>query len=150
MRKDHFTARDVAKFARLTPHMVNYLCRYDLIVPTLSAARKRGAARQFSYVDLLMARAISRLLEGGVSVLSLRSALEALRTQIRGVPLNAFASRPVAISGNRVYLAQPGDTPIDLTAGGQLAFHFVLDSEDLPIRGEVRERRVTSRRVRAG
>lgn len=132
MRKDHFTVGDLVKFTKLSLHMVNYLCRHDLLVPSLSEHRRRGKQRRFSYVDLLLARAISRLLDSGVSVLSLRKALSTLRSKIESVPAASFACRLVAIAGDSVYLAQPGQTLIDLTAGGQLAFHFVLDSQGLP------------------
>jgi DNA-binding transcriptional MerR regulator len=128
---DHFTTRDLTRFAGLSKYMVDYLCRCGLLEPTLSPSRRRGLRRRFAYTDLLLARAIATLLGAGVSVLSLRQALETLRRKIKKVPLEVFSSRNVAIVGSKVYLAEPGQSLTDLTANGQLALHFVLDTKQI-------------------
>lgn len=130
--KDHFTTDDLVRYARLSRHMVNYLCRYGVLEPTLSTQRRRGLLRRFSYADLLLGRAVATLLSGGVSVIALRRALTTLRRKLRMVPLALFQSRAIAIVGGGVYVFEPGQPPMDLAANGQLAFHFVLDANQLP------------------
>jgi len=130
--KQHFTTDDLVRYAQLSRHMVNYLCRYGILEPTLSAQRRRGLVRKFSYADLLLGRAVATLLSGGVSVLALRRALGTLRQKLRAVPLALFQSRAIAIVGGGVYVSEPGQPPVDLAADGQLAFHFVLDAGQLP------------------
>lgn len=133
MRKEHFTVGELVKFTGLSPHMVNYLCRHELLVPTLSELRRRGVKRCFSYADLLLGRSIAKLLNAGVSVLALRKALQTLHGLIGEIPLTAFDTRKVAIGGDSVYLAEPGEPVVDLSSRGQLAFQFVLDAVDMPV-----------------
>ena len=140
--KDHFTTHDLVRYAKLSRHMVNYLCRYGVLGPTLSTERRRGLVRRFSYADLLLGRAVATLLAGGVSVIALRRALGTLRRKLKAVPLALFQSRAIAIAGSGVYVAEPGQAPLDLCANGQLAFHFVLDANQLP--------RSDARRTRSG
>ncbi len=130
--KDHFTTDDLVRYAKLSRHMVNYLCRYGILEPTLSTERRRGLGRKFSYADLLLGRAVATLLAAGVSVIALRRALGTLRRKLKAVPLALFQSRAIAIVGSGVYVSEPGRPPLDLTANGQLAFHFVLDASQLP------------------
>ncbi len=130
--KDHFTTDDLVRYAKLSRHMVNYLCRYGILEPTLSKQRRRGLGRKFSYADLLLGRAVATLLAAGVSVIALRRALGTLRRKLKAVPLALFHSRAIAIVGSGVYVSDPGQPPVDLTANGQLAFHFVLDASQLP------------------
>jgi DNA-binding transcriptional MerR regulator len=130
--KDHFTTGDLVHYAKLSSHMVNYLCRYGVLEPTLSSERRRGLVRKFSYADLLLGRAVSTLLAAGVSVIALRRALSTLRCKLKAVPLAAFQSRAIAIVGSGVYVSEPGQPLVDLGANGQLAFHFVLDAGQLP------------------
>ncbi|MGH8141804.1 MAG: hypothetical protein ACREU2_04710 [Steroidobacteraceae bacterium] len=130
--KDHFTTDDVVRYAKLSRHMVNYLCRCGVLEPTLSTQRRRGVVRRFSYADLLLARAVATLLAAGVSVIALRSALNTLRRKLKAVPLALFQSRAIAIVGSGVYISEPDQPLMDLTANGQLAFHFVLDASQLP------------------
>jgi hypothetical protein len=113
--------------------MVNYLCRHGVLEPTLSTARRRGLVRRFSYADLLLGRAVATLLSAGVSVIALRRALVTLRRKLTAVPLELFRSRSIAIVGNGVYVSEPGKPLMNLSANGQLAFHFVLDAGELPI-----------------
>jgi hypothetical protein len=130
--KDHFTTDDLVRYTKLSRHMVNYLCRHGVLEPTLSTQRRRGLLRRFSYADLLLGRAVATLLAGGVSVIALRRALATLRRKLKTVPLALFQSRAVAIAGGGVYVSEPGQPPMDLVANGQLAFHFVLDANQLP------------------
>jgi DNA-binding transcriptional MerR regulator len=129
--KAHFTTDDLVRYAKLSRHMVNYLCRYGVLEPTLSTERRRGLDRKFSYADLLLGRAVATLLSAGVSVIALRSALNTLRRKLKAVPLALFQSRAIAIVGSGVYISEPDQPLVDLTANGQLAFHFVLDATQL-------------------
>lgn len=129
--KDHFTTDDLVRYTRLSRHMVNYLCRYGILAATLSPERRRGMRRKFSYADLLLGRAVAKLLSAGVSVMALQRALRTLRRKIGAVPFAIFESRAIAIVGNGVYISEPNEPLIELTAQGQMAFQFVLDATQL-------------------
>jgi hypothetical protein len=122
--------------------MVNYLCRYEILWPSIEAPGRRGARRWFSFSDLVFARGIAKLLHAGASVKALRRALNTLRRKLNGLPPSTLLGQHVVIVGQSVYLSESGTTPVELTANGQLAFHFVLDA---PLRPAAdRSRRIQS------
>ena len=129
MVKQEYSTAEVVRLAGLSRHMVNYLCRYELLLPD-QPNTGYGIRRRFPFSELLMARVLAKLLNSDVSVLRLRGALETLRKKLRAQsPRNDFC-RHVVISGRTVYLRAPGDPVVNLNASGQLAFHFVLDHKE--------------------
>ena len=131
MPGDYLETEDIVRHSKLTTHMVGYLCRYEILCPSLSRTRQRGLRRRFSFADLLLARAIATLLSAKVEVMSVRKALQTLRSKIERIPPSVLASHRVVIVGQAVYLNEPNNRVIELTADGQLAFQFMLDTTDV-------------------
>lgn len=125
---DHFETSDIVRHSKLSAHMVTYLIRSKVLCPTLSKIRRRGVRRRFSFTDLLLARAIAKLLNAKVEVSSIRSALRTLRQKLDETPPSVLATRRVVIVGQAVYLTHKDAAVVELTAHGQLAFHFMLDT----------------------
>ena len=90
-----------------------------------------GKRRRFSFADILLARSIRKLLDAGVSVLTMRTVMLQLSQQFRSSTIHALRDTRVVIRAGRPYLSEPSRPPADLLAGGQLAFCFVLEVEDL-------------------
>lgn len=132
MLKESFSTADLVRYGGLqSKHMVAYLCRTGILAPSLSKARGRGIARQFSYADLLLARSVSTLLKSGVSIEGLKSVLKTLRNKLAKTPATELSKKHVVILGRRVYLRDTPESVVELTAEGQLAFHFVLEAPEL-------------------
>lgn len=129
MSDQYFTSSQIARHARLTVHMVNYLCRIELLEPSLSVERRKGVERRYSFTDLVLARAVSKLLRAGVSVCSVRKALCTLKLKLDRLSVSALSGKSVTIVGNAVYLSDAGQPIVELSANGQLAFSFVLDTK---------------------
>lgn len=144
MLKDWYSTDDLIKHGGLrSTYMVSYLCRSGILEPSLSRSRKRGLRRRFSFKDLLLARALAKLLDSGVSVVGLKNTLRVLRSRLRVDAAGTLTNPHVVIKDRRVYLFESSKAAIELTAGGQLAFHFVLES-GTPIRkhpAELRQKR---------
>jgi DNA-binding transcriptional MerR regulator len=147
MTLKYLETSDIVRYSKLSTHMVGYLCRCGILRPTLSTVRRRGVRRRFSFEDLLLARAIAKLLCAKVEVSSVRSALRTLRSKIVGVSPSVLATQRIVILGKSVYLTEQGDSVVELTADGQLAFHFMLDTTDVRARSRElgRARRMTIR-----
>lgn len=109
--------------------MIDYLCREELIVPSLTPQRGRGRARLFSMGDLVWMRALRDLLAGGMSVRRLRDGLAALRHQHPELRPGAVPARFLVTDGNHLYFRSAENVLEDLNSGGQLAFTFVLEIE---------------------
>ncbi|HUP92909.1 MAG TPA: hypothetical protein VM074_11730 [Solimonas sp.] len=131
--------------------MVSYLCRSGILAPSLNATRGRGIVREFSYADLLLVRAVATLLRSGVSVKVLKGVLETLKKKIDRElaknPARALSKTYVSIIDQQVYLRESGAV-VQLSANGQLAFHFVLDADGAPARKltTTQQRRIAGRR----
>jgi DNA-binding transcriptional MerR regulator len=147
-----FSTMDLVKHGGLpSKHMVAYLCRTGILIPSMSEERRRGVRRKFSYEDLLLARAVSTLLKAGVSVEGLKKSLHTLRRMLTANPALALSRCYVGISGKHVLIEGSAKSLIDLAANGQLAFHFVLDtgSPKRKSAGLARKEVISSARKRA-
>lgn len=71
-------AREAAVISGLrTVAMLDYLQRSGVFIPTeRRGSRGRGKGRQYNFKDLLILKAIAKLLDSGASVATLRQALE--------------------------------------------------------------------------
>src|SRR5262245_33246938 len=58
--------RVAARVSGLTVHMVNYLCRTDVVRPGATPSRGRGRKREFTFEDLVFLRLLAAMLRHGV------------------------------------------------------------------------------------
>lgn len=137
-----FDVKQTARIVGLTTDMVNYLCRYKIVIPSGCKKRGRGCARKFLYHDVLLLRVLAKLLSNGISVLRLRTSLTALRK--RGKKSQEILSKKyVATDGRKIYFKDNGI--LEIFDSGQTAFAFVLELET--IRNELTEIIVRQRKV---
>ena len=127
---DSFLIGDAARLCGLTTYMLDYLCRQEVLTPTAPGRRGRGCVRRYSFGDVVMLRALSRLLSVGVSVQRIRKALRALRPYHNEISPTSVPAKYLVTNGTGVYL-QNGDTLLDLDGSGQMSFFFVLELADL-------------------
>jgi len=123
--------------------MLDYLQRTGVFVPRgAKGGRGRGRKRRYQFRDLLVLKAIKRLLDSGASVSNLKKALsEFQRLNWTADPVTMEDAsgivRFLIASVDGIHLARDADVLINLSKGGQLAFSFIIDLEQL--RGELRE-----------
>jgi hypothetical protein len=115
--------------------MVDYLCRTDTVVPTGGIPRPgRGNPRLYSFGDIVILRAVAKLLLCGISVSRLRRGLKQLRDKHAQITRTSLPGKYLVTNGRSVYFINAG-TLEDLNSHSQLAFAFVLEIET--IRDEV-------------
>jgi len=129
--------------------MVNYLCRCDILRPSLSSERRHGVPLKFSFADVVLTRAVARLLQAGASVAALKRALATLRGKLQDVSEDALRNRRVVIVGHSVYMPDDHAHLVELTANGQIAFDFVLEAAGIRPKDAVRKA-VRSRAAKRG
>lgn len=123
--------------------MLDYLQRSGVFHPRGRRGKAgRGKKRRYEFRDLLVLKAIKRLLDSGASVASLKVALsEFQKLNWTADPVTmedkTGVIRYLIASGDSVYLAPDPEFIVDLSKRGQLAFSFIIDLEQL--RGELRE-----------
>jgi DNA-binding transcriptional MerR regulator len=119
-----------------TVAMIDYLQRHAIFKPERVKGRQRGKRREFTFKDLLVLKAIKRLLDSGASVALLKKSLQdfqATRWSADPVTLEEQGQiiRYLFVSADSIYLRKDADSLIDLSKKGQLTFSFIIDLENL-------------------
>lgn len=110
------------KIAGITYRQLDYWARTGLVVPTVRGAKGSGSARLYSFRDILVLQVVKRLLDTGVSLQQIRSAVSTLREQ--GVA--DLAQLTLMSDGASVYMCTSQEEVIDLVQGGQGVFGIAI------------------------
>lgn len=127
---ESFTAKDAADFSGLSLAMVNYLCRHRIVVAAIGRRRGRGIQRKFSFGDIVVMKAIAKLLEGGVSVSRLKKGLASLRGQHSDITSQGLPAAYLVTNGRDIFFRHKSGV-LELLATGQFSFAFVVEIESV-------------------
>jgi DNA-binding transcriptional MerR regulator len=108
--------------AGITYRQLDYWARTGLVEPTVRAAGGSGTQRLYSFRDILLLKVIKRLLDAGVSLQQIRTAVEHLRK--RGT--DDITRVTLMSDGASVYECLSADEVIDLVQGGQGVFGIAI------------------------
>jgi DNA-binding transcriptional MerR regulator len=125
---EDFSAKDAAAFSGLTAAMVNYLCRHGMVRPTNGRRRGRGVQRKFSFGDIVVLKAMAKLLDAGVSVSRLKRALVSLRQSHSKITPEGAPGSYLVTDGKDVLLRHKSGV-LELLSSGQFSFAFVVELE---------------------
>jgi DNA-binding transcriptional MerR regulator len=119
--------------AGISYRQLDYWARTALVVPSVRDAAGSGTQRLYSFRDILVLKVVKRLLEAGVSLHNIRTAVEHLRS--RGV---ADLSGVTLISdGTTVYECTSAEEVVDLLAGGQGVFGIAVGRVVRQVEGDL-------------
>jgi len=124
----------VSRVTHLSTHMLNYLCRNEIVIPSASTRRGRGIARRYAYEDILLLRVIEKLLAQGISTLRLKRAFNGIQSR-GGTGQDLVSKAFVVTDGKEIFFRNNG--VVELLSSGQLAFAFVIELRSL--RSDVNE-----------
>ena len=108
--------------AGITYRQLDYWARTGLVEPTVRSATGSGSQRLYSFRDVLVLKIVKRLLDTGVSLQQIRSAVIHLRE--RGV--EDLAGITLMSDGASVYECTSADEVVDLVQGGQGVFGIAV------------------------
>ncbi|MGP7960943.1 MerR family transcriptional regulator [Sanguibacter sp. A247] len=108
--------------AGITYRQLDYWARTGLVEPTVRPATGSGTHRLYSFRDILVLKVVKRLLDTGVSLQQIRTAVGHLRE--RGV--DDLAQITLMSDGASVYECTSADEVIDLVQGGQGVFGIAV------------------------
>jgi DNA-binding transcriptional MerR regulator len=115
-----------ARVSGLSLHMVNYLCRHEIVTPSATPESGRGRVRYYTYTDLVVLRIVAKLLDQGISVLRFRKQYHLLKS--RNVDVGQLLThRYLVTDGSNVYLKDDRARVLERLDSGQTAFAFVMD-----------------------
>jgi DNA-binding transcriptional MerR regulator len=108
--------------AGITYRQLDYWARTGLVEPSVRPASGSGTQRLYSFRDILVLKVVKRLLDTGVSLQQIRSAVGHLRE--RGV--EDLAQITLMSDGASVYECTSADEVVDLVQGGQGVFGIAV------------------------
>ena len=108
--------------AGITYRQLDYWARTGLIEPSVRGASGSGSQRLYSFRDILILKIIKRLLDAGISLQQIRTAVTHLRE--RGT--EDLTRVTLMSDGASVYECTSSDEVIDLLQGGQGVFGIAI------------------------
>jgi DNA-binding transcriptional MerR regulator len=126
-----YRAPQVCSLVDITYRQLDYWARTSLLQPSLRQAAGSGSQRLYSFTDVVQLKVIKRLLDAGMSLKKIRSAVEILREQLA-------SDRPLAdvtllSDGHTIYAATSADEVVDVFRRGQGVFGIAVG----PVQDEV-------------
>ena len=108
--------------AGITYRQLDYWARTGLVVPEIRTAVGSGTQRLYSFRDILLLKVVKKLLDAGITLQQIRSAITHLRD--RGV--EDLTSITLMSDGVSVYECTSDNEVVDLLRGGQGMFAIAL------------------------
>lgn len=127
--EEGFRGPQVCNIVGITYRQLDYWARTKLCRPSLQDASGSGSQRLYSFEDLVELKLVKRLLDAGVSLQKVRSAIEHLRSS--GEDLSGVT---LASDGTSIFACRSQNDFIDLLKGGQGVFGIAIQ----PVYDEVK------------
>ena len=108
--------------AGITYRQLDYWARTSLVEPSIRSASGSGTQRLYGFRDILVLKIVKRLLDAGVSLQNIRTAVDHLRN--RGV--TDLERITLMSDGASIYECTSSNGIIDLLAGGQGVFGIAV------------------------
>jgi DNA-binding transcriptional MerR regulator len=121
--------------AGITYRQLDYWARTGLVEPSVRGASGSGSQRLYSFRDILLLKVIKRLLDAGISLQQIRTAVQHLRK--RGT--DDLTRVTLMSDGASVYECTSNDEVIDLLQGGQGVFGIAIGGVWREIEGSLAE-----------
>lgn len=111
-----------ARAAGISYRQLDYWARTGLVEPTVRGAAGSGTQRLYGFRDILVLKLVKRLLDTGISLQQIRTAVD----QLREAGVNDLAQTTLMSDGASVYLCTSDDEVIDLVSRGQGVFGIAV------------------------
>lgn len=130
-----FRGPTACQAAGITYRQLDYWARTKLVEPSVRPAGGSGTQRLYGFRDILVLKVVKRLLDTGVSLQNIRTAVEQLR--LRGV--DDLARITLMSDGTSVYECTSNDEIVDLLQGGQGVFGIAVGRVVREVTGSLAE-----------
>jgi DNA-binding transcriptional MerR regulator len=111
-----------ARAAGISYRQLDYWARTELVQPTVRPASGSGTQRLYGFRDILVLKLVKRLLDTGISLQQIRTAVD----QLREAGVSDLAQTTLMSDGASVYLCTSDDEVIDLVSRGQGVFGIAV------------------------
>jgi DNA-binding transcriptional MerR regulator len=121
--------------AGITYRQLDYWARTGLVTPSVRDASGSGTQRLYSFRDVLVLKLVRRLLDTGISLQNIRSAVG----QLRAGGAEDLAEITLLSDGTTVYECTSPDEIVDLLQGGQGVFAIAVGKVVREVEGSLAE-----------
>jgi DNA-binding transcriptional MerR regulator len=119
--------------AGITYRQLDYWARTGLVEASVREASGSGTQRLYSFRDILVLKIVKKLLDAGISLQNIRTAISTLRD--RGV--EDLAQITLMSDGTTVYECTSTDEVVDLLQGGQAVFAIAVGRHVRDVEGSL-------------
>ena len=135
--QDGYRAPQVCSLVDITYRQLDYWARTGLLQPSLRQAQGSGSQRRYSFTDVVQLKVIKRLLDAGMSLKKIRSAVDILSQQLA-------SDRPLAdvtllSDGQTIYAATSADEVVDVFRRGQGVFGIAIGPVQEEVAGAIHQ-----------
>jgi DNA-binding transcriptional MerR regulator len=130
--REGYRGPTVCRIVGITYRQLDYWARTGLVEPSLRKAEGSGTQRLYAFDDVVRLRVVKRLLDAGVSLQKVRTAVDQLHARGRSLSDATLISQ-----GDAVFLVTDEREVLDLVMHGQGVFAIALDPVVEELRGEV-------------
>lgn len=111
-----------ARATGISYRQLDYWARTELVEPTVRGAAGSGTQRLYGFRDIVVLKLVKRLLDTGISLQQIRTAVD----QLREAGVHDLAQTTLMSDGASVYLCTSDDEVIDLVNRGQGVFGIAV------------------------
>ena len=126
-----YDLRQVHQWTGHSEKMIDYLCRSEIVIPTIAGRRGRSRMRMFTFADVVLLRAVKLLLDQGVSVRKIRISLKNIRDKFHEFTPGQLPNQYIFSDGKNVFLKTGDDVLAEVSKSNQLAFSFIMNLQTL-------------------
>ena len=130
-----YRAPQVCSLVGITYRQLDYWARTGLILPSVQAAKGSGSQRLYGFGDIVQLKVVRRLLDAGMSLKKIRSAMQILREQLQNN--NPLADVTLLSDGATIYAAHSADEVVDIFQRGQGVFGIAVGPVQQELEGEI-------------
>lgn len=132
-----YRAPQVCKLVGITYRQLDYWARTNLLQPAVAQAQGSGSQRLYSFEDVVQLKVIKRLLDAGMSLKKIRSAVEILREQLNSE--NPLTDVTLLSDGQTIYAAHSPEEVVDVFRRGQGVFGIAIGPVQDEVEGDIHE-----------
>lgn len=130
-----YRAPQVCSLVGITYRQLDYWARTGLIKPSIQSAHGSGTQRRYSFTDIVQLKVVKRLLDAGMSLKKIRSAMDILGEQLASNnPLNDVT---LLSDGATIFAAHSPDEVVDVFQRGQGVFGIAVGPVQQELEGEI-------------
>lgn len=132
-----YRAPQVCKLVGITYRQLDYWARTGLITPSMQAAHGSGSQRVYSFTDVVQLKVIKNLLDAGMSLKKIRSAVDILRDEMDSE--QPLADVTLLSDGQTIYAAHSDEEVVDVLRNGQGVFSIAIGPVQDQIEGAIHQ-----------